>query len=308
MTSSRINQALFIAACLLAATGMVTPPVALALGLILALTLGNPYPDFSRRAAKILLQGSVVGLGAGMNLAVIWQAGRTGIGFTAVTIVGTLIVGLLIGRMLKVESQTSLLVSSGTAICGGSAIAAVGSVIDADDRAMSVSLGTVFVLNAVALFIFPPLGHLLGLGQEQFGLWSAIAIHDTSSVVGAASRYGEVALHTATTVKLIRALWIVPLALGLSVTRRGTGSRPSCPWFILFFLMVAAVRTMWPGGEAVYGVVVSIARLGLCLTLFLIGSGLSRAALRSVGLRPMIQGVVLWVLVAVVSLMVIVAE
>jgi uncharacterized integral membrane protein (TIGR00698 family) len=307
MTVPRINQILFIAACLLAASGIITPPIALTLGLILALTMGNPYPGLSSRAAKYLLQGSVVGVGAGMNLSIIWQAGRSGVGFTAVTIVGTLIVGLLVGRLLKIERQTSLLVSSGTAICGGSAIAAVGSVINADDRAMSVSLGTVFMLNAVALFVFPPLGHALGLGQEQFGLWAAIAIHDTSSVVGAASHYGEVALHTATTVKLIRALWIVPLALGLSLTRRGGGSRPAYPWFIVFFLMVAAVRTMWPSGEVVYGMVVSVAKMGLCLTLFLIGSGLSRQALRAVGLRPMIQGVVLWIMVAVVSLLVIVS-
>lgn len=233
-----------------------------------------------------------------MNLGIVWEAGRTGFGFTVVTIVGTLALGIVVGRMLKVEGPTSLLVSSGTAICGGSAIAAVGSVIDADEQAMSVSLATIFVLNAVALFVFPLLGRALGLGQQEFGVWSAIAIHDTSSVVGAAARYGEVALHTATTVKLVRALWIVPLVLGLSIARRGHPGRVSYPWFILFFLAVAALRTAVPAWESAYVMVVGGAKLGLCLTLFLIGGSLTRDAVQAVGVRPLVQGVILWIAVA----------
>ncbi len=303
MTASGIRRFLFFTLAALAATGLVTPPIALALGLALALTFGNPYPARAGRVARILLQASVVGLGFGMNLAAVWEAGRTGFGFTVATILGALALGLLLGRLLRVDRQTSLLVSVGTAICGGSAIAAVGSVIDADDRAISVSLGTVFLLNAVALFLFPPLGNWLGLGPEQFGVWSAIAIHDTSSVVGAAARHGDAALQTATTVKLVRALWILPLALGISLVRGGNGGRPAYPWFILLFLGAAALRTAWPGGVSAYGAIVSAAKLGLTLTLFLIGCGLSRAALREVGLRPMAQGLLLWAVVAVGGLL-----
>ncbi len=288
----------FLGLALTTLTGWVSPPIALALGLAFALTLGNPVPDFSHKASKTLLQWSVVGLGFGMNLPDVWNAGKTGFGFTVVTIWGTLLIGLALGRMLKVESQTSTLVSVGTSICGGSAIAAVGAVIEADAPAMSVSLVTVFVLNAVALFVFPPLGHLLGLDQSQFGLWSAIAIHDTSSVVGAAAKYGEEALNVATTVKLARALWIVPIALGLAFLRRRSAARVQWPWFIPAFLAAAGLRTIWPQGAAAYDTLQHAARLGLTLTLFLIGAGLSRQALKMVGFRPMIQGILLWAAVS----------
>jgi len=282
--------------------GWLSPPLALALGVAFALTLNNPIPAFSHKLSKSLLQASVVGLGFGLNLQAVWLAGRTGFAFTVATIFGALLLGLWIGRLLKVESQTALLVSSGTAICGGSAIAAVGAVIGADKKAMSVSLATVFILNAVALFIFPPLGHLLGMDQHQFGLWSAIAIHDTSSVVGAASRYGTDALAYATTVKLSRALWIFPLALGLAFIKHRKSSRVAFPWFILFFLVAAGVRTVCPQGVAVYDALQHAARSALVLTLFLIGTGLSRDAIRKVGFRPMLQGVLLWLVVSIVSL------
>lgn len=283
-------------------TGWISPPLALAAGLVFALTLGNPMPAISHKAAKLLLQGSVVGLGFGMNLPAVWDAGKTGFGFTVVTIWGTLLIGLWLGRVLKVDSQTSTLVSVGTSICGGSAIAAVGAVLEADACAMSVSLCTVFVLNAVALFIFPPLGHLLGMDQAHFGLWSAIAIHDTSSVVGAAARYGEEALNLATTVKLARALWILPVALGLAILKRRSTAAVKVPWFIFAFLAAAGLRTLWPHGEIAYDCIKHVARLGLTLTLFLIGAGLSRSALKTVGIRPMIQGVVLWMVVSIAGL------
>ena len=283
-------------------TGWISPPIALAVGLVFALALGNPIPDTSHRASKLLLQWSVVGLGFGMNLPAVWSAGKTGFGFTVVGIWGTLLLGFLLGRFLKVESQTSTLVSVGTSICGGSAIAAVGAVLEADAGAMSVALCTVFVLNAVALFIFPPLGHLLGMDQAHFGLWSAIAIHDTSSVVGAAAKYGEEALNIATTVKLARALWIVPISLGLALLKRQGATKVKLPWFIFAFLGAAGVRTLWPGGEIAYAVIKHVARLGLTLTLFLIGANMSRNALKTVGIRPMIQGVLLWIVVSIAGL------
>ena len=293
---------LFVALALATLSGFVTPPVALAAGLAFALTLGNPLPAQSQRTAKLLLQASVVGLGFGMNLATVWDAGRTGFAFTVATIAGTLLLGTLLGRLLRVEAQTSLLVSSGTAICGGSAIAAVGGVIEATPEAMSVALATVFILNSVALFVFPPLGHALGMTQRQFGLWAAIAIHDTSSVVGAAARYGDEALRLATTVKLARALWIFPLALGLAARRRTPGAKVRFPWFILWFVVAAGVRTVFPQPVVVYDALRHGATLGLTLTLFLIGAGLTRPALRAVGPRPLVQGVLLWLAISLTSL------
>ncbi len=298
----KLRLVAFLALAAATLSGWVSPPMALAAGLVFALALGNPIPEASHRASKLLLQWSVVGLGFGMNLAAVWAAGKTGFGFTVATIFGTLLVGFGLGRLLKVEATTSHLVSVGTAICGGSAIAAVGSVLDADSKAMSVSLCTVFVLNAVALLVFPPLGHLLGMDQAHFGLWSAIAIHDTSSVVGAAAKYGEEALGIATTVKLARALWIFPIALGVALAKRHGTKRVKWPWFIFAFLAAAGVRTLWPQGADVYGFIQHAAKLGLTLTLFLIGAGLSREALRSVGFRPMLQGILLWIVVSLAGL------
>jgi uncharacterized integral membrane protein (TIGR00698 family) len=301
--SGYVVLSIFVGIALVTVTGWISPPLALAAGLAFGLTLGNPAPDISGRAAKTLLQWSVIGLGFGLNLQAVWGAGRIGFGFTVATIVGTLLVGFWLGRYLKVESQTSLLVSVGTAICGGSAIAAIGAVVNADGKAMSVSLITVFVLNAVGLLVFPPLGHFLGMNQSNFGVWSAIAIHDTSSVVGAAAKYGDYALNVATTVKLSRALWIFPLVLVLSCIRRPCGAKIKLPWFIFAFLAAAGVRTAWPEGGFVFDVIKQGAKLGLTLTLFLIGAGLSRDALRTVGIRPMLQGVLLWIMVSLVGLL-----
>ena len=302
MTIERLKQITFILLAVSTVSSLIAPPVALAMGLILALGWGNPYPVQTASFAKRLLQWSVVGLGFGMNLQAVWAAGRTGFGFTVGTITVTLFLGWWLGRLLKVEATISQLISSGTAICGGSAIAAVGSVLEADARSMSVALATVFVLNSVALFIFPPLGHLLGMDQQSFGLWSAIAIHDTSSVVGAAAKYGDQALEIATTVKLTRALWIVPISLAVAWRRRSHNTKIKWPWFILFFVGAAAVRTFLPQGGPVFDHIHTAAKLGLTLTLFLIGAGLSRDALRSAGVRPMILGVLLWLVVSTLGL------
>lgn len=295
-----IRQATFVALLLFCLTPWCSPPIALALGLALALTLGSPWK--TSKQTKVLLQASVVGLGFGMNLQKVVQAGREGILFTIATIAGTLLLGYLLGRAMKISSGTAHLISSGTAICGGSAIAAVGPVIGASDEEMSVSLGTVFILNSIALFAFPAIGAALHLTQTQFGIWSAIAIHDTSSVVGAAAAYGNEALQVATTVKLTRALWIVPLTLGTAFAFRRGGARVTIPWFILFFLLASVVRTYVPAPQLTWDVLVRIARIGLTVTLFLIGSQLSRASLAKVGIRPLVLGVVLWIVISAAGL------
>jgi uncharacterized integral membrane protein (TIGR00698 family) len=296
----KIIYILLAAFCL---TGLVEAPYALAGGLVFALIFGNPIKKQSQQISKHLLRWSIVGLGFGMNINTVILAGSSGILFTIATIAGTLLFGFLIGKLLKIDPKTSILISSGTAICGGSAIAAVGPVINADSKSMSVSLITVFILNAVALFLFPQLGWMLELTQQQFGVWSAIAIHDTSSVVGAASRYGEEALKIATTIKLTRALWIIPLALGLSLVTKKEGKKKiSIPWFILFFLLATLITTVLPEGAEVYKGIKSVAKLGLILTLFLIGSSLTREDIKAVGIRPMIQGIILWIIISVTSL------
>ncbi|HEX6641445.1 MAG TPA: putative sulfate exporter family transporter [Thermoanaerobaculia bacterium] len=296
-----IAKVAFFALLLFCLTPWCPPPLALALGLLLALTLGSPYK--TSRQTKILLQISVVGLGFGMNLQKVVAAGRSGILFTLATIVGTLLIGYALGRALQINRSTAHLISSGTAICGGSAIAAVGPVIGATDVEMSVSLGTVFILNSIALFVFPIIGAALHLTQSQFGIWAAIAIHDTSSVVGAAAAYGAEALQIATTVKLTRALWIVPLTLvtAYAFRKRGAG-RVTIPWFIFFFLLASVIRTYVPAPPIAWDVLVRIARIGLTVTLFLIGSALSRKSLAAVGFRPLILGVTLWVLISAVGL------
>ncbi|MDP9361192.1 MAG: putative sulfate exporter family transporter [Acidobacteriota bacterium] len=297
-----LRVVVFIALLLFCGTPWASPPIALALGLALALTLGHPYPALNSKATKLLLQISVVGLGFGMNLQKVIEAGRTGIVFTVVTIIGTLLLGFLIGRAMGISRTTAHLISSGTAICGGSAIAAVGPVVNASDEEMSVALGTVFILNSIALFVFPVIGHRLGLTQSQFGVWAAIAIHDTSSVVGAAATYGAEALQIATTVKLTRALWIVPLTLATAFFFKRKSARVAIPWFILWFVVASVVRTYVAAPAEVWSTLTMLARIGLTITLFLIGAGLSRKSIAAVGARPLLLGVVLWIVISCASL------
>ena len=287
-----------------AATSFMTPPVALSLGLVYALLCGQAYPKFNKVASKKLLQYAVIGLGFGMNLHDSLASGKEGMIFTVVSVVGTMLVGMLIGyKLLKVDKSTSYLISSGTAICGGSAIAAVGPVIKAKDSEMSVALATVFVLNAVALFVFPVLGHWLGLTQQQFGMWAAIAIHDTSSVVGAGAAYGEEALQVATTIKLTRALWIIPLALVTAIIFKNKENKISIPWFILWFVVAILINTYVLRDLPQVGKIISIiARKVLVLIMFFIGASLTKNTLKSVGFKPLIQGVILWLVVGTCSL------
>lgn len=282
----------------------VTPPVALFLGLVYALTCGQAYPTFNKSVSKKLLQYSVVGLGFGMNLHTSLASGKEGMLFTIVSVFGTLLIGMLIGcKLLKINRNTAYLISSGTAICGGSAIAAVGPIIKAKDCDMSMALATIFILNAVALFLFPALGHWLNMTQQEFGMWAAIAIHDTSSVVGAGAAYGEEALQVATTIKLTRALWIIPLALLTTVIFRSEGKKISIPWFILFFIGAMLINTFLltdipQVGQIIYG----IARKGLIITMFFIGASLSIDTIKSVGIRPLLQGILLWLVISAGSL------
>ena len=281
------------------------PPVMLFIGLAYALLCGQGYPAFNKKMSKTLLQYSVVGLGFGMNLYESLASGREGMLFTIISVVGTLVIGMLIGRkLLKVDKETAYLISSGTAICGGSAIAAVGPVIKAKPANMSVALAVVFVLNAIALFIFPSIGHWLGLSQQEFGTWAAIAIHDTSSVVGAGAAYGEEALKVATTIKLTRALWIIPLALVTSFIFKSKDRKISIPWFILYFVIAILLNTFVLDSVPAIGTVISgIARKCLTLTMFFIGASLSTDVLRSVGVKPLIQGILLWIVISVGSLL-----
>lgn len=287
-------------------TAFLSPALALLIGILFALTFKQPFPRESKKLSKYLLQISVVGLGFGINLYDSLQAGREGIIFTVVSVVGVMVIGWFIGRQLKVSSKMSYLISSGTAICGGSAIAAVSPIIDADENETSVSLGVIFLLNALALFIFPLIGEFLQLTQQEFGLWAAIAIHDTSSVVGAGKAYGPEALMVATTVKLTRALWIIPLSLvSILIYGKKKGNRISIPWFIFFFIGAMVFSTFVPLPPVVLKVISVLSHSMLSVTLFLIGSSLSVATIRKVGARPIVLGVMLWIIISVVSLVVI---
>lgn len=296
------RKAIFIAIAFLCLLPWVNAAIALAAGIFCGLVDANPWPRRTRSLSKSLLQLSVVGLGFGLSIGQVWEAGRSGVIYTIIGISATLALGWLLGRLLKVRPGTSQLISFGTAICGGSAIAAMAPVIEADDEEIAVSLAAVFTLNAVALFIFPHIGHMLGLDQRQFGLWAALAIHDTSSVVGAGAVYGSVALGVATTVKLARAAWIAPLALATGWLR-GSRRKVAVPWFILGFLAAAVLRTLIPQADGLWDMIQSLARRILVVTLFLIGAGLSRNVLRDVGIRALLHGVSLWLIVGGLTLL-----
>lgn len=303
VSSSRLMNAkiLFIAGLIFCLTPWASPPLALVAGLVFGAIATHPYPGPSRKYSKLLLQAAVVGLGFGMNLQEVIKAGKSGFLYTAISITFAMSLGMLLGKLFSVQTRPAFLISTGTAICGGSAIAAVGPITGATEDEMSVSLGTVFVLNSVALLTFPAIGLWLKLSQSQFGLWAALAIHDTSSVVGAAAKYGAVALAVGTTVKLARALWIVPVSLGTAAIK-GSKTRIQWPWFILFFCLAAVANTYFFPGARAYHLLSAAGKVMLIVTLFLIGASLSPAALRKVGPRPLLQGVVLWIIVAVVSL------
>ena len=299
---SNINRPLFfigIAVCLFP---FISPAIALFMGLLLGFTVSNPYIKQSSKVSKYLLQFAVVGLGFGMNLFESLQSGKEGMLFTVVSVVGVLALGYWLGRHMLIDSKTTYLISSGTAICGGSAIAAVAPILNASPNQMSVSLGTIFILNAVALFIFPPIGHLLELTQEQFGLWAAIAIHDTSSVVGAGAAYGDKALEVATMVKLTRALWIIPLSIATTFFFKQKDAKVKIPWFIFFFILAMVLNTVFNLPDKLTSFIVMLSKKGMTITLFLIGSGLSLKVLKSVGMRPLVLGVSLWIFIGIISL------
>ncbi len=296
---------LFFVGILLAASGLIGPPLALSFGLAFGLALKHPYPGQAHRLSRFLLQVSVVCLGFGMNLHEVIRAGRSGFAYTALGITFALTLGTFLGKIFRVPRTQSLLISAGTAICGGSAVAALGPVLDANEEEMAVSLGTVFVLNSAALIVFPAIGWSLHMTQTQFGLWAALAIHDTSSVVGAGAKYGPVALAVGTTVKLARALWIIPVALATASLRR-SNARMQWPWFIAWFCLAALAASYLslylPPAKLALQAMVRLGHSGLTVVLFLIGTGISRNTLRQVGLRPLLQGILLWITIASLSL------
>jgi uncharacterized integral membrane protein (TIGR00698 family) len=274
-----------------------SPSLSLVMGLVMGIFTGNPFAAKSKVATKYLLQGSVIGLGFGMNFTAVVAAGKDGFIFTVLTISAAMGLGFLLGRLFKVEKVISYLISVGTAICGGSAIAAISQVVEADEKDISISIGTVFILNAVALFIFPPIGHYFGLTQQQFGIWAAIAIHDTSSVVGASSNYGNEALMIATTIKLARALWIIPMAFLTSFIFKKQSKASAFPWFILFFVLASLINTYVAIPDLIKTGILTLSKIGFSITLFLIGTGISLKNIKAVGPRPLLQGVVLWMVI-----------
>ncbi|WP_306429549.1 YeiH family protein [Sphingobacterium sp. E70] len=294
-----IREIIFILLLILCLTPVVSAPLALLLGIIVAQWIGHPFLAVNHKATQILLQLSVVGLGFGMQIDSAIQTGKDGFLLTVISIIGTLSLGYVLGKLLKLEKLTAYLITVGTAICGGSAIAAVSPTVKANEKQISVALGTIFVLNALALFVFPVIGRALDLSQTQFGLWCAVAIQDTSSVVGAASKYGTEALQVATTVKLTRALWIIPISLLSALAFNTKGTRIKIPYFIGLFVLAIILNSYIPFFQEIGTYVVHISKVGLTLTLFLIGASLSRDVLLSVGYKAILQGLVLWLCLAI---------
>lgn len=295
------QRILYISLLLVCFIPSVTPVHALCFGIAFSQISGNPFAQQSSWLSKHLLKLSVVGLGFGLSINEVWQVGKSSIGLTLVAILSTIAVGILLGRLLRIDPITSGLISCGTAICGGSAIAAMVPILQAKNNQSAIALSTVFILNAIALVTFPIVGHQFDLTQHQFGLWAGMAIHDTSSVVGAAASYGNEALHFATTVKLTRALWIAPLALAAGLLFKSE-KRTQLPLFIGGFIFAAIIRSQIPTFEPFWNLLSTVAKQCLAATLFLIGSGLSRQVLKQTGVRPLIHGSVLWVIVSSVTL------
>ena len=278
---------------------VVSPPIALFLGIIFINIFGQVFN--ADKIIKIVLQVSIVGLGFGINLKQALQAGSDGFLFTVFSITLIVVLGIVLGYIFRIDKIITQLISFGTAICGGSAIAAIAPILKADGKQTSVSLGIIFLLNALALFIFPEIGQYFHLSQNQFGIWSAIAIHDTSSVVGAASKYGHEALQTATTVKLARALWIIPISFVLSFLNK-SGGKIKIPYFIGFFVLAILVNSYFPAIKEVTDYVVDFSKSSLKVALFLIGTGLSFQNLKNIGIKPLLLGIILWVVISVISL------
>lgn len=293
----------FIVLAVVCLTPFISSPIALALGFILAVLIGNPFEKHLHQYIHMLLQISIVGLGFGLKLDEALQAGKTGLILTVVSIVTVMVLGYFLGKIFKLERPLSYLLSAGTAICGGSAIAAISPIIKPNTKQISLALAIIFTLNSVALFVYPAIGHLLNLTQQQFGLWCAVGIHDTSSVVGAASKYGDEALKIATTVKLARALWIIPVSLITMFIFKSKGSKIKIPWFIGYFIATIILNTYFPFFDRFSTSITVLAKSGLNLTLFFIGSTLSLQTLKSIGLKPLSAAVLLWVIISIGSLL-----
>jgi len=296
-----LKKLLFVAIVVAAMAGFLPPPAALACGIVLGMLRMNAFESQSAVWAKWLLQASVVALGFGMNFGEVARVGREGFLYTAISITFAIGAGVLLGRWLKVPAKAGFLITAGTAICGGSAIAAIAPITKPSREELGMSLGAVFTLNSIALFLFPAIGAWLHLTQSQFGLWAALAIHDTSSVVGASAKFGTEALAIGTIVKLTRALWIVPVAM-LAAWANGSGKRVQIPWFIMLFCLAAAANSYFAGPAAWFSGASKLGHHALAATLFLIGAGISVETIRKAGPRVMLQGVLLWALVAGVSL------
>ncbi|WP_313000728.1 YeiH family protein [Chryseobacterium gleum] len=297
------RKVFFIVLAVLCLTPLISSPIALALGFALAVFMGNPFEKHLHQYIHLLLQISIVGLGFGLKLDEALKAGKTGLMLTIVSIFTVMVLGYFLGKIFKLERPLSYLLSAGTAICGGSAIAAVSPIIKPSTKQISLALAIVFTLNSIALFVYPAIGHLLNLSQEQFGLWCAVGIHDTSSVVGAASKYGDEALKIATTVKLARALWIIPVSLITMFIFKSKGTKIKIPWFIGYFIIAILLNTYFPVLDRFSSSITVLAKSGLNLTLFFIGSTLSLQTLKSIGLKPLLTAVLLWITISAGSLL-----
>ncbi len=306
MKKQTLIKILFILCIAATASSYISAPIALLMGFLFTLFFGHPFEALGSKATSLLLKVSVVGLGFSMNAYSALEVGKDGFWLTIGSIILILTLGFFIGRALKIPTKMSYLVSSGTAICGGSAIAAVAPTVRANDNEISVALAVVFILNSVALFVFPVLGHIFDLSQFQFGMWSAIAIHDTSSVVGAAASYGEEALQVATTVKLARALWIIPLSIFSIFIFPSGNKKIKIPWFIGFFILAMLANTFIDGVSVVSPYILVAAKSMLIVTLFLIGASLSISSIKDVGFKPLILGVSLWIIISILSLLAII--